>query len=173
MPSDEERRQAAERLLRSRRGEQLNNDEDDQNEKDDLRARFPDPDTDERLRVPSGAALPDVPKVEFSRPTLPGPDPSKPASPLLGPIKGDLRSMGEASTIGLTLVVSIAIGAGLGYLVDQFVLGRPATPWGLIAGFLLGVASGFVNLIRVTNRLNERQDRDDARQRRRENGGNK
>lgn len=170
MPSEQERREAAERLLRARGGSSgdalqnesaagAGNDGEQDEQEDDLRARFPDVEADERLRVPQGSALPQVPQVEFSRPRLPQPDPEAPISGL-GPIKGDLRGMGEASTIGMTLVFAIGIGAGLGYLVDKFVFGgRSATPWGLIVGFLMGTASGFINLVRVTNRLNEREER--------------
>jgi F0F1-type ATP synthase assembly protein I len=165
MASDEERRAAAERLLRARNGDEAARSEpatvtgNDEEDEDDLRARFPDVDADERLRVPQGRALPEVPQVEFSRPRLPQPDPEAPISGL-GPLKADLRGMGEASTIGMTLVFSIAIGAGLGYLVDRFVFGgRSATPWGLIVGFLMGTASGFINLVRVANRLNDREER--------------
>jgi len=164
MASDQERREAAERLLRARReaaaarsdNEEAAEEEAAEEEEGDLRERFPDPDA---VRVPRGSALPEVPKVEFTRPTLPGPSPDASTRPLLGPLKGDLRGMGEASTIGMTLVFSIAIGAGLGALVDRFILKGSPTPWGLIVGFLMGTASGFINLVRVSNRLNEREER--------------
>ena len=121
---------------------------------EDLRARFPDPETDARLRTPRGEALPDVPEARYERPKPP-PDPASQRGSGLSPLSPDLRGMGEASTIGIMLVASIAIGAGLGWLVDTFVLRSAGTPWGLIVGFLLGVASGFVNLVRVANRLNK------------------
>ncbi|MBC8103758.1 MAG: AtpZ/AtpI family protein [Cytophagales bacterium] len=62
--------------------------------------------------------------------------------------------MGVASTIGFSLVGSIIVGTGLGLLADRYLL-RSTTPWGLIFGFFAGVISGFVSLIRVTNRLNK------------------
>ena len=127
-------------------------------EEDDLRTRFPDPDADARLQVPRGDALPQVPAAEFRRPTLPEVDPLA-KNPKLRHLPGELRGMGAASTVGLTLVISIAIGAGLGWLVDKFLLRDPATPWGLIVGFLIGVASGFLNLVRVANQLNRDDDR--------------
>lgn len=161
MPSEEERRQAAERLLLGGARDERVNEADE----DDLRARFPDPETDERLRVPAANALPPPPRMEISRPTLPGENDKKTSRAGFGALRGaefgegDLRSLGEASTIGWTLALSVVIGAGLGYLVDKFVLHSGATPWGLIVGFLLGTASGFVNLVRVSNRLSARDEK--------------
>ena len=165
MPSDEERRQAAERLLRAREEAARQKGEADDEGDDDLRARFPDPESDERLRVPTGSALPPPPRIEISRPAPPGENDKKTSRVGFGALRGaefgegDLRSLGEASTIGWTLALSVVIGAGLGYLVDKFVLHSGATPWGLIVGFLLGTASGFVSLVRVTNRLNARDEK--------------
>jgi F0F1-type ATP synthase assembly protein I len=163
MPSDEERRQAAKRLLRAR--DEQTNEEDDAQDEDALRARFPDPENDERLRVPTGSDLPVPPRMEISRPVPPSESDKKTNRVGFGALRGaefgegDLRSLGEASTIGWTLALSVVIGAGLGYLVDRFVLHSGATPWGLIVGFLLGTASGFVNLVRVSNRLNARDEK--------------
>lgn len=127
----------------------------------DLRARFPDPDNDARLRTPRVDELPPPPRVNFERPR-----PRKPEQNVrrrgirLGgsPLTDDMRGAGIASTVGITLAASIAVGTGLGWLFDTFVLkGRTAgaTPWGLIVGFLVGTASGFVNLGRVAGRLNK------------------
>lgn len=122
-------------------------------DEDDLRARFPDPDADARLRVPRGEALPTAPRIEFERPALP--EDRRPEGGFrLRPSGMDLRGMGAASTIGITLVASIAIGTGFGWLVDTYLLRSTGTPWGLIVGFLLGTASGFINLVRVANALN-------------------
>ncbi len=170
MPSDEERRQAAERLLRAREDAArqkagADDAQDAQDENDLLRARFPDPESDERLRVPTGSDLPVPPRMEILRPQTGGPDEEKTSRVGFGALRGaefgegDLCSLGEASTIGWTLALSVVIGAGLGYLVDKFVLHSGATPWGLIVGFLLGTASGFVNLVRVSNRLNARDEK--------------
>ncbi len=128
-------------------------DRDKQDDRDDeLRARFPDPETDGRLRTPRGDALPEAPRVEFQRPTFKRPE--APEGGRYGGALGNLREMGAASTIGITLVASIAVGAGLGWAVDTFLLHSAGTPWGLIVGFFLGVTSGFINLVRVANRLN-------------------
>jgi F0F1-type ATP synthase assembly protein I len=126
---------------------------------DDLASRFPDMEKDARLHIPID--LPEPPKLNIERPNtraargeLSDTDDSLRLG-AYGTVQGrDLRGMGAASTIGLTLVLSIAVGAGLGFLVDKYLLGSPTTPYGLIVGFLLGVASGFVSLVRIANQLN-------------------
>lgn len=129
---------------------------------DELRARFPDPDRDERLQASAAAELPPVPEVTFSRPNTQtargggqttasgaGSGGGQGAAP------GALRNLGVASTIGFSLVGSIAAGTLLGWLADRYILHSAGTPWGLIVGFFAGVLSGFINLIRATNRLNQ------------------
>lgn len=125
---------------------------------DDIEARFPKPETDERLQA-ARVELPPVPEIQFERPKTRTANPPKPGEAGKGGLGsggsmlgGDLRGLGQASTLGITLVVSIAVGAGFGYLADRYLI-KSATPWGLIVGFLLGVASGFVNLIRVAGQL--------------------
>lgn len=142
------------------------------NEEEDLLAHFPDPETDERLQVPGGSSLPPVPEVVFTRPdtqtargSKPRPRPKRPGAGIGGvqtsgardaeDEAGEYRSMGIASTIGFSLVGSIVAGTVLGLLADRYLLRSTATPWGLIVGFLAGVLSGFISLIRVTNRLNK------------------
>ena len=118
---------------------------------EDLKARFPDPDSDDRLRVPRGGDLPEVPRTDFKRPTLPEARPNR----RIEEMAGGMRGAGAASVIGINLVVCIFIGTGLGWLVDKYLLGSPATPWGLIVGFLLGTISGFVQVVRTANQLNK------------------
>lgn len=127
----------------------------EQEETDDLRSRFPDVETDERLNVPRGSDLPEVPQAQFTRPAVPGqPKEGSSGYGRVGGISGkDLQAQGAAFTIGTTLVASIAVGTGLGWLIDR-ALGTRGTPWGLIIGFLLGTTAGFINLVRVASRLN-------------------
>ena len=157
MAKEEDREEAAERVRRALETATSGKDA-PSDEEEDLRTRFPDPDSDERLRVPRGEALPEVPEAQFTRPSLPQADTGK-GSAGLSPLKADMRGMGEASTIGITLAASIAVGTGLGWLVDRYLLKSSGTPWGLIVGFLLGTTSGFVNLVRVAGRLNKDGDR--------------
>lgn len=51
-----------------------------------------------------------------------------------------LRALGLVSTLGLMLVVHIGVGLFLGYWLDQ---GLSSSPWGILIGAFLGVASGF------------------------------
>ena len=55
------------------------------------------------------------------------------------------RSLGELTSIGMTMVLSTMIGLGAGYYGDRW-LGT--SPWLMLTGLLLGVAAGFVNLFR-------------------------
>jgi hypothetical protein len=126
---------------------------------DDLADRFPDVERDERLQR---VDLPEAPRVTFERPATQAARGDRPPEGeesirlgRAGRMSGkDLRSAGIASTIGWGLAGSIVAGTLLGHLVDRYLLGSPTTPWGLIVGFLLGVVSGFVNLVRAANRLN-------------------
>jgi hypothetical protein len=132
----------------------------DETNPDDIAARFPKP---EEVAIEQKSNLPDPPQATYNRPTLrrdtdPLPEGSKSIVASIAGRGGNVRNMGVAGTIGISLAVSIGVGAGLGWLVDKYLLGSPMTPWGLIVGFLLGVFSGFANLIRITNRLNRDSD---------------
>jgi ATP synthase protein I len=72
-----------------------------------------------------------------------------------------LRQLGVLSGVGLTLVISTVLGLWGGYLLDGW-LG--SSPWLMLLGLLLGIASGFVNLFRATGVLDRdgrREERDD------------
>jgi ATP synthase protein I len=66
-----------------------------------------------------------------------------------------MREIGRLSGVGLTLVISTLLGFGAGYYLDRW-LGTE--PWLRLAGLLLGVAAGFVNLFRATGVWNDRRD---------------
>ena len=128
----------------------------DEQDANDIAARFPKP---EEVTVGQMSNLPEPPTMKYNRPNLrrdtdPLPEGTKSILANVGNNSRNLRSMGVAGTIGISLAVSIGVGAGLGWLIDTYLLGSPQPPWGLIAGFLLGVFSGFANLIRITNQLN-------------------
>ena len=123
---------------------------------DDIAARFPKP---EDVTAGRGSNLPEPPKIVYNRPNLrrdtdPLPEGSNSVLANVGRSSRNLRSMGVAGTIGISLAVSIGVGTGLGWLLDKYAFGSPQPPWGLISGFMLGVFSGFTNLIRVANQLN-------------------
>lgn len=54
-----------------------------------------------------------------------------------------LSAVGKASVIGLHMVSGVAVGCGLGWLLD-WLLGTK--PWLLLVFFVLGVAAGFRNV---------------------------
>ena len=68
------------------------------------------------------------------------------------------RRLATLSSLGLTLPSSIAVGLFLGYLLDRLFGTRP---WLLAIFTLLGVASGFLNLIRGLNKLGVERDKED------------
>ena len=58
-----------------------------------------------------------------------------------------LRDAASLSTVGITLVVCIALGAGGGMWLDKWLGTQPAFT---VVGFLLGVVAGFIELFRAT-----------------------
>lgn len=58
------------------------------------------------------------------------------------------------STVGLMFPTSIAVGFGIGYLLDSLF---NTSPYLLIVFTLYGVAAGFVNLIKVSKRYGKRK----------------
>ncbi|HVJ53850.1 MAG TPA: AtpZ/AtpI family protein [Aliidongia sp.] len=59
---------------------------------------------------------------------------------------GRSDAMGVGMRIGVELVVAVALGAGVGWLIDR---GLGSKPLGVVAGFFLGVAVGIWNVYRV------------------------
>lgn len=59
-------------------------------------------------------------------------------------------AMGMGLRIGLELVVGVGVGAGLGWLADQ---GFGTRPWAMLAGIVLGLAAGVVNVYRAMKGL--------------------
>ena len=58
-------------------------------------------------------------------------------------LKKTFKDLAFFSSMGLAMALSIAIGAGLGYYIDE----RFGTnPWGLYIGLGLGIAAAFRNL---------------------------
>jgi F0F1-type ATP synthase assembly protein I len=58
----------------------------------------------------------------------------------------NLRQAGPAAMVGYTLLGAIIMLGGIGYAVDAW---RGTSPWFLLAGLLLGVIVGFVELAKV------------------------
>jgi F0F1-type ATP synthase assembly protein I len=77
----------------------------------------------------------------------------------------DLRSWvagASLTTAGLTLAFSVAIGAGLGLLMDRWL----KTNWIVIAGLLFGTVAGFKKLFEVVALASREEERAEAERRR-------
>ena len=73
------------------------------------------------------------------------PDPKKDSS-----ARETAQSIGALSTVGLSFVLAIVIGAWFGYLLDKW-LGTG--PWLFLLFFILGFAGGALNAYRAANRF--------------------
>jgi ATP synthase protein I len=61
-----------------------------------------------------------------------------------------MRAFGLLGSVGLSFVLAIVIGVGLGLLIDRWVgWGH----WGFFIFFFLGLAAGVVNVYRATKSL--------------------
>lgn len=71
--------------------------------------------------------------------------PSDP-NPKPGGAPGGANDFGRYATLGIQYALSIALLTGLGWWLDSR---WGTTPWLLVAGVVLGVVAGFVNLVRA------------------------
>ena len=61
-----------------------------------------------------------------------------------------MRTIGALSTVGLSMVLAVAIGAGIGYfLMTRLGMGR----WVFFLFFVFGVAAGIINIYRTAGRI--------------------
>lgn len=69
------------------------------------------------------------------------------------PLSGDAPpgALGIAFRFGTELVVAIAVGAGLGWLLDHFLHTKPIF---MVVMFFLGAAAGIRNVMRAASQLN-------------------
>ncbi len=62
------------------------------------------------------------------------------------------EGLGQALRIGVELVAALAVGAGIGLLLDGW-LGT--APWLLIVFFVLGAAAGMMNVYRAMSNMSQ------------------
>lgn len=66
--------------------------------------------------------------------------------------RGSQSGLGQGLRIGIEMVVSVAVGAGLGYFIDKWV---GTAPLFMIVFLFLGFAAGIMNVLRIARGLDE------------------
>lgn len=69
------------------------------------------------------------------------------------------RTLGMVSSMGISVVVAIAIGVYAGLKLDEWF---GTTPWFFYIFMFFGISAGFRNIYILTGREIKRGDRDDA-----------
>jgi ATP synthase protein I len=62
-----------------------------------------------------------------------------------GAARGGVAGYGQAFKLSSEFIAGIAVGAGLGWMIDSF---AGTSPWGLIVFLLLGFCAGVLNVLR-------------------------
>ncbi len=57
-----------------------------------------------------------------------------------------MRTLGPLTSVGISFVLAIVMGAGIGLALDKW-LG--SSPWGFLVFFAIGVAAGILNVYRA------------------------
>lgn len=110
-----------------------------------------DPEEPQRLTP----AVPEPPRLTYKRPGLKEADQELLRGPRGIQIGiGEARGMGAGWEIASALVSSLLAGILLGLAADRWWI-RSATPWGVIAGVLLGSISGFAKMLQLSNRTDQ------------------
>ena len=63
--------------------------------------------------------------------------------------------MGNAFKLGTELVAAVAVGTIIGFILDSWF---DTKPWLIIIFFFLGAAAGMLNVIRVANSMQKKED---------------
>jgi F0F1-type ATP synthase assembly protein I len=102
---------------------------------------------EEQMRLPEVPQVPDLPQAPELKPKLPALPKER--------VSEDARQyqrMGIAYTIPLSLIVPIVGLTLAGWWLD----GRfHKSPWFTLGGSLIGTITGFINMIRMANKLND------------------
>jgi hypothetical protein len=70
------------------------------------------------------------------------------------------KELGRYGSVGIELVLAILICAGIGHWLDQRYWG--GHDWGMLVGFLLGIAVGVRNLVRTARHMQADIERAEA-----------
>lgn len=65
---------------------------------------------------------------------------------------GGATGYGQAMKLSSEFIAGIAVGAGLGWLIDRL---AGTSPWGLVIFLLLGFAAGVLNVLRSVGKVAE------------------
>ena len=68
------------------------------------------------------------------------------------PVTGGMAGFGQALKLSSEFIAGVAVGAGLGWLIDRV---AGTSPWGLIVFLLLGFAAGVLNMLRTAGMVAE------------------
>lgn len=60
------------------------------------------------------------------------------------------KGLSFAARVGVELVVTLAVGGGLGYLGDWYF---GTDPWLIVVGLFFGMSAGLLNVYRMVSRL--------------------
>lgn len=74
----------------------------------------------------------------------------------------EFRNSADASTIAWFFFSAIVLGYLLGLWVDKLL---HTAPWASVIGACIGIATGFVNLVQVANRIARREEDESRRKR--------
>ena len=66
------------------------------------------------------------------------------------PLSETMRTLGALSTVGISFVLAIVIGAGAGYYLDRL-LGT--SPWLFFLFFIFGLVAGILNVYRTAGKF--------------------
>ena len=64
----------------------------------------------------------------------------------------DMTGMGRAMRLGSEFIAAILVGAGIGYLLDQWL---KTGPWLMLVLLLVGFAAGVLNVVRAAGEMNQ------------------
>lgn len=70
-----------------------------------------------------------------------------------------LRWIGTLGTIGINLVVTTIIGFFIGYYLDKL-LGTK--PWLMFVFLIIGIITGFMNMMRILNKVIKEEEKGDG-----------